>query len=100
MLLTMIAVPPIDDAKVPRLSFASAVKCGRTALWSKGRSIILVVDGREHEFVFHGGLTEAQALAVLKARGLSLLREEAPGIAVLLTAIACMLVLVVLFLLR
>lgn len=89
-----------DDEKTSLLRFTSAVKRGRAALWRKGRSIVVIVEGREQEFIFDGRLTETRALALLKASGLTVVREDRPAIAVLGTAIVCMLVLLVLFFLQ
>jgi len=96
----VIRIQPIDDGKASLLSFASALEGGSSALWSKGRSIIVIVDGREHEYAFDGRLPETRALALLRASGLSVIREDGPAIAVLVTAIVCMLILLLLFLLQ
>lgn len=96
----MIAIPPENVERASFASFISTVKTTRSALWSKGRSIILIVEGQEREFAFDESLTETKALALVRARGLAVIREEAPGVAVLLTSIGCMLVLASFFFLN
>ena len=93
----IIGVQLFDEGAIPKLTFESATVKARTALWSKGRSIILIVDGREHEFYFTATFTETTALALLKECGVPILREDAPTFAVLLTQGICMLALALKF---
>ncbi|MGK6316910.1 hypothetical protein [Neorhizobium sp. DT-125] len=86
------------DAVQPRLTFETAAFRAKIAFWSRGRSIILIIDGREHEFCFGRALTEARALALLSEYHVPVEREDAARIAVFLTAAVCLLALVLLFL--
>ncbi|MGK9052932.1 hypothetical protein [Xaviernesmea oryzae] len=86
------------DAVQPQLTFETAAGRSKTALWSRGRSIVLIVEGREHEFRFNGTLTETRALALLSEHHVPVEREDAARIAVFRTAAVCLLALVLLFL--
>jgi len=87
------SIQVVSPFEASGMTFETAVQKAKTALWSEGRSVILIIDGAEREFPFDSVLSEAKALALLKDNGVSLIREDAPGIAVFRTAIACMLVL-------
>lgn len=94
----MIAIQAFDAGKIEDFTFEDAVKRARTALWSEGRSVILIIDGREHEFHFRTSLPEAKALALLKENEVTIVREDGARIFVFLTASVCLLAVIYLFL--
>jgi len=81
-------------------SFEEALDRAENALWRRGRSIILIVDGVEHEFLFGDGLVESQVLSRLKERKITIGKTGTAGAIVFAIALLGLGTTVALFLLQ
>ena len=81
-------------------SFEEALDRTENALWRRGRSIILIVDGVEHEFLFGDGLVESQVLSRLKERKITIGKTGTASAIVFAIALLGLGTTVALFLLR
>lgn len=59
-------------------AFEIALTNATTAFWSPGRTLVLIVDGREQEFDCSNDLTEANMLFRLRERGTTILDDAGP----------------------
>jgi len=81
-------------------SFEEALDRTENALWRRGRSIILIVDGVEHEFPFGDGLVESQVLSRLKERKITIGKTGTAGAIVFAIALLGLGATIALFLLQ
>ncbi|WP_117190238.1 hypothetical protein [Rhizobium terrae] len=95
----MCGIRAAEFVQEPEPSFQTAAGRAKIALWSRGRAVILIMDGREYEFRFGATLTEADALALLSEHAVPVVREDLARTVVFSIAAVCLLALIFLYLL-
>lgn len=92
--------PPSSYGPTDQEKFEQAMDKAKSALWRPGLSVVLILDGTEHEFAFNASRPEHHVLSRLRARNIAVGKARTAGTVAFLFGLLGLITIAAVFLLQ